>query len=133
VKQVADFLAQLQPAVSYLSVPTRPPAEKWVRSPDEDVINRAYQIFDERIDRVEVLTGYEGDAFAFTGRVEEDLLSITAVHPMREQAVDDFLARANADWSVVHGLVALGQLVETEYDGRKFYLRKLFRKAIDDG
>jgi wyosine [tRNA(Phe)-imidazoG37] synthetase (radical SAM superfamily) len=133
VAQVADFLAQLQPAVSYLSVPTRPPAEKWVRSPGEDVVNRAYQIFDERVERVEVLTGYEGDAFAFTGRVEEDLLSITAVHPMREQAVNDFLARANADWSVVHGLVARGQLVETEYDGRKFYLRKLFRKGTDGG
>lgn len=133
VGEVADFLAQLQPAVSYLSVPTRPPAERWVRSPGEDVVNRAFQIFDERVRRVEVLTGYEGDAFAFTGHVEEDLLSITAVHPMREQAVRDFLARADSDWSVVHGLIAQGQLVETEYNGRKFYLRKLFRKSADDG
>lgn len=133
VGETADFLAQLRPDVSYLSVPTRPPAEKRVKSPDEDVINRAYQIFDERIDRVEVLTGYEGDAFAFTGHVEEDLLSITTVHPMREQAVSDFLVRANADWSVVHGLIERGQLVETAYEGRKFYVRKLFWKGASDG
>lgn len=133
VEETADFLAQLRPDVSYLSVPTRPPAEKRVKSPDEDVINRAYQIFDERTDQVEVLTGYEGDAFAFTGHVEEDLLSITAVHPMREQAVSDFLVRANADWSVVHGLIEQGQLVETAYEGRKFYVRKLFQKGASDG
>jgi wyosine [tRNA(Phe)-imidazoG37] synthetase (radical SAM superfamily) len=133
VKEVADFLTRLRSSISYLSVPTRPPAEKWVRPPDEDVVNRAYQIFNERVEKVETLTGYEGDAFAFTGHVEEDLLSITAVHPMREQAVNDFLVRADADWSVVHGLIAIGQLVETEYEGYKFYVRKLLRKGADDG
>jgi len=132
VGEVADFLARLRPSVSYLSVPTRPPAEKWVRSPSESVVNRAYQIFDERMERVELLTGYEGDAFAFTGHIEEDLMSITAVHPMREEAVSDFLARARADWSVVRGLIDQGQLVETEYEGRKFYVRK-FSKGADDG
>ena len=43
------------------------------------------------------LIGYEGNAFAFAGNVEEDLLSISAVHPMREKAVSEFLARAGAD------------------------------------
>jgi hypothetical protein len=49
------------------------------------------------------------------------------VHPMREDAVDEFLARAQADWPVVHNLVGQGQLVETAYEGRRFYLRKLHR------
>jgi len=35
--------------------------------------------------------GYEGNAFASTGNVEEDLLSITAVHPMREEGVKKLL------------------------------------------
>ena len=125
LEETAEFLARLRPAVAYLSVPTRPPAEEWVQPPDEDVINLAYQIFDERMERVEVLTGYEGNAFAFTGNVEYDLLSITAVHPMREEAVSEFLARAGVSWVVVHELIARGQLVETEYEGRKFYVRKL--------
>ncbi len=125
LSQVADFVSQLRPAAVYLSVPTRPPAEEWVRPPDEGTIVRAHQIFSRRAARVEYLIGYEGNEFAFTGHVEEDLLSITAVHPMREEAVSEFLARAGADWSVIHELIAQGQLVETEYDGRKFYVRKL--------
>ena len=125
VGEVADFLSRLRPAVAYLSVPTRPPAEEWVRPPGEEFVNRACQILGERVEQVEHLIGYEGNAFAFTGDVEEDLLSITAVHPMREEAVGAFLARAGADWPVVHGLIAQDQLVEAEYRRQKFYLRKL--------
>jgi hypothetical protein len=66
---------------------------------------------------------YEGNAFAFTGNVEEDLLSITSVHPMRESAVREYLKKAGADGSVVHQLIAQSKLVETEYAGQKFYLR----------
>jgi wyosine [tRNA(Phe)-imidazoG37] synthetase (radical SAM superfamily) len=123
--EVADFLACLQPAAAYLSIPTRPPAEEWVRPPGEAALNRAYQILGERVERVEYLIGYEGDAFAFTGDVEQDLLSITSVHPMREEAVSAFLARAGAEWAVVHRLVAQDQLVEAEYGAHKFYLRRL--------
>jgi len=128
VGEIADFLARLNPARAYLSVPTRPPAEGWVRPPAEQVIVGAYRILRERVSQVECLTGYEGNAFASTGDVAEDLLSITAVHPMREQAVGEFLARAGADWPVVHRLIAQGQLVEMEYKGRKFYVRKLRRR-----
>jgi wyosine [tRNA(Phe)-imidazoG37] synthetase (radical SAM superfamily) len=125
VREVADFLARLKPARAYLAIPTRPPAEEWVRPPGEEVINRAYQTLSKRVDQVEYLIGYEGNAFAFTGSVEEDLLSITAVHPMREEAVSEFLARAGADWPIVRKLIAQDQLIEMEYDGRKFYMRKL--------
>jgi wyosine [tRNA(Phe)-imidazoG37] synthetase (radical SAM superfamily) len=127
IRDVAGFLARLKPATAYLAIPTRPPAEEWVHAPDEQVINRAYQILREKVERVEYLIGYEGNAFAFTGDVEQDLLSITSVHPMREDAVGEFLARAKADWPVVHNLVEQGQLVETAYEGRRFYLRKLHR------
>jgi wyosine [tRNA(Phe)-imidazoG37] synthetase (radical SAM superfamily) len=125
LKEMADFLAQLGPITAYLSIPTRPPAEKWVRPPGEESINRAYQVLSKRIDHVEYLIGYEGNAFAFTGNVDEDLLSITAVHPMREEAVNEFLSRARADWPIVCKLIEENQLVETAYGGKRFYMRKL--------
>ncbi len=125
IREVADFLAQIKPARAYISIPTRPPAEKWVKPPGEEAINRAYQILSQRISGVEYLIGYEGNAFAFTGNVEEDLLNITAVHPMREEAVGKFLERAGADWKVIQGLILQGQLIEAEYEGKRFYLRKL--------
>ena len=125
VRAVAEFLARLAPARAYLSIPTRPPAEPRVGAPDEGAINRAYQILGDRVDHVEYLVGYEGNAFAFTGDVEDDLLSITSVHPMREDAVRAFLARAGAAWPVVRSLIDQDQLVETEYAGHRFYVRKL--------
>ena len=82
-------------------------------------------MFREKISCVEYLIGYEGNAFAFTGNAEDDLLSITAVHPMREEAVKEFLEQAKEDWSVVHKLIAQGQLIRKEYDGSVFYMRKI--------
>jgi wyosine [tRNA(Phe)-imidazoG37] synthetase (radical SAM superfamily) len=125
VVDLAAFLAQLRPAKAYLAVPTRPPAEPWVEPPSEGVINQAFQLLCERLEHVELLIGYEGNAFAATGDVTEDLLSITAVHPMRAEAVQELLTRAGADMSVVETLVAQGQLVTTIYDGGRYYARKL--------
>jgi len=122
-RKIAGFLNHMQPVKAYVAVPTRPPAEKWVRPPDEDVLNEAFQILNEKPFQVEYLIGYEGNAFAFTGDVEKDLLSITAVHPMRQDAVSEFLLRAGADWQIVHKLIAQSQLTEAEYKGRKFYMR----------
>jgi wyosine [tRNA(Phe)-imidazoG37] synthetase (radical SAM superfamily) len=122
--EVAAFISQLDPSVAYLSVPTRPPAEDWVQVPADVVLNQAYQVFSERLDQVEYLIAYEGHEFAFTGQVEEDLLSITSVHPMRRDAVEAFLSKAEEDWSVVERLLQEGLLSETEYSGATFYLRR---------
>lgn len=127
IKKVANFLAQLKPSKSYLSLPIRPPADSRVQSPSEEVVNRSYNLFKEKIKQVECLIGYEGNAFAFTGEVEEDILSITSVHPMREEALKDFLKRAKYDWSIVEELIEQGKLVESEYEGHKFYIRKFKR------
>jgi len=125
IAEIAGFLSRLKPARAYLSIPTRPPAEKWVQPPGEEVIHRAYHTFRKRIDEVEYLIGYEGNAFAFTGNVEEDLLSITSVHPMRKEAVSQFLSRAKADWSAVSNLVSQDRLIHLEYKGTAFYMRKI--------
>lgn len=122
--KVADFLSNIKPDTAYIAIPTRPPAEKQVSSPDENKLNRTYNIFKERVKDVEYLTGYEGDAFAFTGNVEEDILSITAVHPMREDAVELLLKRSEGDWTVINNMLANNQLAESRYEGHKFYLRR---------
>ncbi len=131
-RKLAEFLGKLQPDVAYIAIPTRPPWEKWVRPAREKVINRAFQEISNALgpDRVEYLIGYEGNAFAFTGNVEEDLLSITAVHPMREDAVKELLNKAGADWSIIDRLKEEGKLIEVEYGGKKFYMRKLKSREL---
>jgi wyosine [tRNA(Phe)-imidazoG37] synthetase (radical SAM superfamily) len=125
LEMVADFIERLVPEKSYISIPTRPPAEKWVTSAAEFDINMAYQVLRERGIDAEFLTGYEGNAFAFTGNVEGDLLSITSVHPMREEGVTNFLSKAKAGWDIIEKLIKKDKLIEVKYKGYKFYLRKL--------
>ena len=98
-----------------------------IRSPNEEIINRDYQIFSEYLDHVEYLIGYEGNAFTYTGDVEEDILSITAVHPMREDAITNILARSNTNREIIEKLITEEKLIEIEYLGKKFYLRKFFK------
>ena len=54
-EELADFLAQLKADKSYISIPTRPPAESWVQPPDEKLINAFYQILSERVKNAEYL------------------------------------------------------------------------------
>ncbi len=123
LRATADFLGELRPDRAYLSVPTRPPAEPWARSPGEAALARAFSLFCEKLASVELLTAYEGDAFASTGDAGQDLLSITAVHPMRESAVRRTLRASGAGWNVVSALVQSGELVEVEHQGYRYYLR----------
>jgi wyosine [tRNA(Phe)-imidazoG37] synthetase (radical SAM superfamily) len=125
IRQVADFVAGLDAAVSYISVPTRPPAVRGVRPPSAEAVNAAFQLMRQRLPQVEMLIGYEGDDFASTGDPVADLLSICAVHPMRRSAVESLLAQTGANWDTVRALVADGRLVETDFAGHRYYLRPI--------
>jgi len=125
IEKIADFIHKLTPKKSYLAIPTRPPAQDWVEPTVEENLNKAYQIFKERNIPVEHLIGYEGNAFAFTGDVEEDLLSITAVHPMRSDGVEEYLRKVASNWKVVEKLVEKNKLKEVKYKDKTFYLRKI--------
>jgi wyosine [tRNA(Phe)-imidazoG37] synthetase (radical SAM superfamily) len=125
LQELAIFLKQLQPAKGYLSVPTRPPAESWVEPPPETVLNQAYQILSEQLDIVECLTGHETTDFSLSGDPAEDILSITAVHPMRQEALEKVLQQRGTDFSIVDRLLEKGELLKLDYRGQTFYMRKL--------
>lgn len=127
IVRVGDFLREAGIGTAYVSIPTRPPAEPGVRGPDEAVVARAHRILAERVPHVEHLIGYEGDAFAASGDARADLLAITAVHPLRESAVDDLLRRSGAGREIVRRLVDEGLLTAVEHGGSRFYVRRFHR------
>ena len=127
IQRMADFIATLHATASYISIPTRPPAESWVRAAGEESIVQAYSIYQSKIPHVEYLVGYEGNAFSNSGHSREDLLSITAVHPMREDAVQELLARNGDDFSVVEGLVNEHLITNISYNGLRYFLRNFSR------
>jgi hypothetical protein len=45
---------------------------------------------------------------------------------MKREAVQELLAKAGQDWSVIEKLIAEGKLIELDYENNKFYMRKLF-------
>ncbi len=120
----AAFLSRLKPDKAYLAVPTRPPVQEWVRPPDSEAMVRNHEAFAKQVGIVEFLMGYEGDDFSAAGKPRENLLGITAVHPMRDQAVAELLDRAGASWSVVEELMRDGSLREVDYAGHRYYLRR---------
>jgi wyosine [tRNA(Phe)-imidazoG37] synthetase (radical SAM superfamily) len=125
LKKISNFLTQIDPTIAYLAIPTRPPAENYAVSPPEDKLIQAFQFLNKRLGRVEFLIGYEGNEFAFTGNVRNDILSITAVHPMREDAIDNLLKQSGSDWSVIRTMIREKEILEKSFEGEKFYLRKL--------
>lgn len=121
---LASFLRRVKPVRSYVSIPTRPPADRSVAAPPEEAVVRTYGILKGAVDAVELLTGFEGTDFASTGDVDADLLAITSVHPMRRDQVEAFVNRLGGDIGVVARLMREQQLSEVEYDGQRFYVRR---------
>jgi wyosine [tRNA(Phe)-imidazoG37] synthetase (radical SAM superfamily) len=125
LNETSRFIHSLNCSVAYLSIPTRPPALKWVCAPEEQTINRAYHLFTAQGLNTEYLIGYEGNQFAYTGNIEADILSITSVHPMREDAVYAYLHKARGDFSTIEKLLADNKLLVSTYNNERFYTRTL--------
>jgi len=124
--KMVDFISSLNPKKAYIAIPTRPTAETRALPPDPDYLNLTFQIFNKNIDQVEYLIGYEGNAFAFSGDAEKDILSITSVHPMRESAVRRLLSKANKNWEdIVEKLLFENRLIETRYNNHRFFMRNI--------
>lgn len=124
LKNTAQNISIYKPDTAYIAIPTRPPAYKKAIPADENNLIRAYNIFKEYIGKVELLTAYEGNAFASTGNFREDLLSITAVHPMREDAVLELLKKSDGNINMLTELINSKLLVKVEYNNYNYYLRK---------
>jgi wyosine [tRNA(Phe)-imidazoG37] synthetase (radical SAM superfamily) len=129
--RIAVFLSKLRNlSKAYVAVPIRPSAEKWVRPAGEEVVNNAFQVFEKELglDRVECLVDIEGYAFSHTGDVRTDLLGITSVHPMRLEAVKEFLQAAGGDWRVITQLLRENEIKCIEFEGNTYYMRKFSGK-----
>ena len=127
IDKLADFFARVRPQIAYLLVPTRPPAERSVRRPSNARLLEAARMIRRTAGvKVEWITGDEReDGFFCTGDIVEDLLSITAVHPLRAEIVDEITKHRASGENLVEELVKQGLLLEFWYEGKKFYRKKL--------
>ena len=124
LEQTAAYIQTLKPAIAYLGIPTRPTAMIDAFPADEETVNIAYHLFQTKLNRVELLTGYEGNAFSSTGNFEEDILSITAVHPMREDAVVVLLNKTMSSVEQLNKLLDKQMLKKVYYQNNIYYVRR---------
>jgi wyosine [tRNA(Phe)-imidazoG37] synthetase (radical SAM superfamily) len=122
IYKTAEFIKQIKPEKAFILVPTRPPTELWVKSPDLNLLAAAFQIFYSIIGNAELLTETEGTKFSFSSDVENELLSILTVHPMHIRAVEEFLSKSNSNWSLVKSLIDKNILQATDYSGSTYLL-----------
>ena len=121
---IANFVkSRISPYKAYIGVPTRPPAEPWVSRPEPESITAAYAIFTKEGLNAETLTGYESSGFVVTDNPVEEILEITAVHPMRRDAVEDVLNRFSVGEEVLQQLVKEGRIRKVHYEGWDYYIR----------
>ncbi|MEJ2054606.1 MAG: radical SAM protein, partial [Calditrichaceae bacterium] len=123
-RKLSHFLNCLNPDIAYLSVPTRPPAEKDIQPAEPDALNRFWQIISAEVKNAELLTGYEGNAFSSTGDLRKDILSITSVHPMRQDAINRMLHNYGEGQQLINQMIKNKELVKSFYEDHTFYLRK---------
>jgi wyosine [tRNA(Phe)-imidazoG37] synthetase (radical SAM superfamily) len=120
---LAGIIKIIKPLKAYLSVPTRPPVENFVKQPNPEKLNIAWQIFNKMEINTEFLTQLEGSDTGYTGNIYEDILNITAVHPLREDSLLKLLKNNNAGYEVVDSLIRQRLIKQVIYEGKKYFLR----------
>ncbi len=101
------------------------PDEIIVLPPDESTLNLAWHIFSNTGVETELLTGFEGTGAGSTGNIYEDILNITAVHPLREDSIKELLKRDNADERVLKSLLAQRLIKMVRYKDKNYFIRQL--------
>lgn len=127
LESIADYLSQLLPETAYIVIPTRPVPFSDVFPANENDITIAWMIFSDQHLPTELLTGYEGNAFASSGNFSQDILSITAVHPMRKDAVQELMVRSGASANSLNELIENGLIRKTIYNNQIYYLRNFIK------
>ena len=91
LQEIAAVLRRIQPDEVHVNLPTRPPAETWVRPPDEEGLMRAVAILG---DMAKVVHPIEG-SFDLSGydNLVEAVIGIITRHPMRQEELERTLSQ----------------------------------------
>ena len=121
LRDITAVIGRIQPDEVHINLPTRPPAETWVRPADKEGLMRAIALLG---DVATVVHPAEG-SFDLGGcdTLVEAIINIITRHPMRQ----DELAQALAQWTssqvgdVLSELEASGQAQVVERYGTRFW------------
>ena len=118
---IARVLEEVNPDAIHINLPTRPPAENWVRLPTDESLMQAMAILGKVAEVVHPAVG----SFDLSGydNLVDAILTIITRHPMRQEELEQALAR----WSpgqvnqVLANLEASGRAQVVERYGIRFW------------
>jgi wyosine [tRNA(Phe)-imidazoG37] synthetase (radical SAM superfamily) len=121
LREIAAALARIQPDEVHILQPTRPPAEPWVKPPDEAGLLRARALLGD----IATVVHPDSGSFDLSGSesLVEAVIGIITRHPMRE----DELIHALAHWppgavsAALQALAHSGQAQVVERYGVRFW------------
>jgi wyosine [tRNA(Phe)-imidazoG37] synthetase (radical SAM superfamily) len=121
LEDIANKLRKIRPTEVHINLPTRSPAETWVRPPDEEGLMRAVAILG---DIAKVVRPVEG-SFDLSGyeSLVDAVIGIITRHPMRQEELE----RALAQWApgqvnkTLKALEASGQAQVVKRFGARFW------------
>jgi wyosine [tRNA(Phe)-imidazoG37] synthetase (radical SAM superfamily) len=121
LEDIAEVIEKIKPDKVHIGLPTRPPAEKWVKPPEEEGLMRAIAILGEVAEVVPPVAG----KFDLGGgeRVVDAIIAIITRHPMSEDQLDlalaDFTAEKRAE--IIAALQASPQAQVVKRYGQNFW------------
>jgi len=107
LKELAGWLEKINPDEVHILQPTRPPAETWVKPPDQEGLLRAHAILGNV---AKIVLPAEG-SFDLSGdeNLVESIMGIITRHPMKESELEEALSK----WPSSDVRDSLNQLVES--------------------
>jgi wyosine [tRNA(Phe)-imidazoG37] synthetase (radical SAM superfamily) len=107
LREIASYLKKINPDEVHIVQPTRPPAEIWVKPPDQEGLLRAHAILGEV---AKIIMPAQG-SFDLSGEDDlgEAILGIITRHPMKESELIEALSK----WSDGDVREILNQLAES--------------------
>ncbi len=121
LREIAAVLQRIRPDEVHINLPTRPPAEIWVRPSDEEGLLRARAILGDIATVVHPVEG-EFDLRGFDTAVDA-IIAIITRHPMRQEELERTLARWTPDrvQEALTDLADSGQAQVVERYGARFW------------
>ena len=121
INQLTDVIAEISPDEVHLLVPTRPPAEDWVRPADDGALLYAASVMG-RVCKVLIPSEPTQELGAFEGNLPEALKEIVRRHPLRQEALTAILERYGKQEAerLFEAIMKSGDMKVIERMGAKF-------------
>lgn len=122
-RAVSSYLSSLRFEKVYVAIPTRPPALPWVKPPNRERFKIFHRVLVDTLgpEMVDTLVESEGSNFYVSQDIENEILSIVRVHPLREDYAAALIRRYGGDPEmVIEKMVRKGKVKIRVYQGYRF-------------